>query len=204
MLDLKFLRDNPDEVEGRLASRGDAFDLDGFRELDGRRRELLGEAETLKAERNQVSALIGKTKDKNQVQGEIARMKEVSARVKALDEELRQVEENLNDFLLTLPNLPDAECPIGESEEDNPEVSRWGTPREFGFEPKAHWDLGEALDIIDFERATKITGARFALSRGAGARLERALVSWFLETHRRLLTKYGDDRIQTFIVAADI
>ena len=183
MLDLKFLRDNPDEVERRLASRGDAVDLDGFRELDGRRRELLGEAETLKAERNQVSALIGKTKDKSQVQGEIARMKEVSARIKTLDEELRQVEENLNDFLLTLPNLPDAECPIGESEEDNPEVSRWGTPREFGFEPKAHWDLGEALDIIDFERATKITGARFALSKGAGARLERALINFMLDNH---------------------
>ena len=157
--------------------------LDGFRELDGRRRELLGEAETLKAERNQVSALIGKTKDKSQVQGEIARMKEVSARIKALDEELRQVEENLNDFLLTLPNLPDPACPVGASEADNPELSRWGTPREFGFEPKAHWDLGEALDIIDFERATKITGARFALSKGAGARLERALINFMLDNH---------------------
>ncbi len=154
-----------------------------FAQLDGRRRELLGEAETLKAERNQVSALIGKTKDKSQVQGEIARMKEVSARVKELDEELRQVEENLNDFLLTLPNLPDAECPIGDSEEDNPEVSRWGTPREFGFEPKAHWDIGEDLGIIDFERATKITGARFALSKGAGARLERALINFMLDNH---------------------
>jgi seryl-tRNA synthetase len=117
------------------------------------------------------------------VQGEIARMKEVSARIKALDDELRQVEENLNDFLLTLPNLPDQACPVGASEADNPELSRWGTPREFGFEPKAHWDLGEALDIIDFERATKITGARFALSRGAGARLERALINFMLDTH---------------------
>ena len=183
MLDLKFLRDNPDEVERRLASRGDAVDLDGFRELDGRRRELLGEAETLKAERNQVSALIGRTRDKSQVQGEIARMKDVSAAIKSLDEALRQVEENLNGLLLTLPNLPDPECPLGASEEDNPEVSRWGTPREFGFEPKAHWDLGEALDIIDFERATKITGARFALSRGAGARLERALINFMLDNH---------------------
>jgi seryl-tRNA synthetase len=183
MLDLKFLRDNPDEVERRLASRGDAIDLVGFCELDGRRRELLGQAETLKAERNQVSALIGKTKDKSQVQDEIARMKEVSAAIKELDEALRQVGDNLNNLLLTLPNLPDAECPIGESEEDNPEVSRWGTPREFGFEPKAHWDLGEALDIIDFERATKITGARFALSKGAGARLERALINFMLDNH---------------------
>ena len=183
MLDLKFLRDNPDEVERRLASRGDAVDLDGFRELDGRRRELLGEAETLKAERNQVSALIGKTKDKSQVQGEIARIKEFSARIKELDEELRQVEESLQGFLMTLPNLPDPACPVGASEADNPELSRWGTPREFGFEPKAHWDLGEALDIIDFERATKITGARFALSKGAGARLERALINFMLDNH---------------------
>ena len=183
MLDLKFLRDNLDEVERRLVTRGDAVDLGSFRQLDGRRRELLGEAETLKAERNQVSALIGKTRDKSQVQGEIARMKDVSAAIKALDEALRQVEENLNDLLLTLPNLPDPECPLGASEEDNPEVSRWGTPREFSFEPKAHWDIGEDLDIIDFERATKITGARFALSKGAGARLERALINFMLDTH---------------------
>ena len=138
MLDLKFLRDNLDEVERRLLTRGDAVDLGSFRELDGRRRELLGEAETLKAERNQVSALIGKTRYKSQVQGEIARMKDVSAAIKSLDEALRQVEENLNGLLLTLPNLPDPECPLGASEEDNPEVSRWGTPREFSFEPKAH------------------------------------------------------------------
>ena len=183
MLDLKFLRDNLDEVERRLVTRGDAVDLGSFRELDGRRRELLGEAETLKAERNQVSALIGKTKDKSQVQGEIARMKDVSTAIKNLDEALRQVEENLNGLLLTLPNLPDPECPLGASEEDNPEVSRWGTPHEFSFEPKAHWDIGEDLDIIDFERATKITGARFALSKGAGARLERALINFMLDTH---------------------
>ena len=183
MLDLKFLRDNLDEVERRLGTRGDAVDLGSFRQLDGRRRELLGEAETLKAERNQVSALIGKTRDKSQVQGEIARMKDVSAAIKSLDEALRQVEENLNGLLLTLPNLPDPECPLGASEEDNPEVSRWGTPHEFSFEPKAHWDIGEDLDIIDFERATKITGARFALSKGAGARLERALINFMLDSH---------------------
>ncbi|MEN8730301.1 MAG: serine--tRNA ligase [Desulfuromonadales bacterium] len=183
MLDLKFLRDNLDDVERRLATRGDVVDLGNFRQLDGRRRELLGEAETLKAERNQVSALIGRTRDKSQVQGEIARMKEVSAAIKELDEALRQVEEKLNGLLLTLPNLPDLACPVGASEADNPELSRWGTPREFGFEPKAHWDLGEALDIIDFDRATKITGARFALSRGAGARLERALINFMLDTH---------------------
>jgi seryl-tRNA synthetase len=185
MLDLKFLRDNLDEVERRLATRGGTVDLGAFRNLDEKRRALLGEAENLKAERNQVSALIGKTKDKSQVQGEITRMKDVSARIKDLDEELRQVEENLKDFLLVLPNLPDAECPVGQSEEDNPEVRTWGEPTQLGFEAKAHWDIGEDLDIIDFERATKIAGARFSLSKGAGARLERALINFMLDTHTR-------------------
>ncbi len=185
MLDLKFLRDNLDEVERRLATRGGAVDLGAFRDLDDRRRGLLSEAESLKAERNQVSALIGRTKDKSQVQGEILRMKDVSARIKELDEELRQAEESLKGLLLTLPNLPDAACPVGQSEQDNPEIRSWGEPTRLDFEPKAHWDLGEDLDIIDFERATKITGARFALAKGAGARLERALINFMLDTHTR-------------------
>ncbi len=183
MLDLKFLRDNLDEVERRLATRSGTVDLGGFRELDTKRRGLLSETETLKAERNQVSALIGKTKDKSQVQGEIARMKDVSTRIKELDEALREVEETLKALLMTIPNLPDPICPVGASEEDNLELRRWGTPRDFDFEVKAHWDLGEDLDIIDFERATKITGARFSLSKGAGARLERALTNFMLDQH---------------------
>jgi seryl-tRNA synthetase len=183
MLDLKFLRDNLEEVERRLATRGGVVDLSAFSDLDGRRRGLLSEAESLKAERNQVSALIGRTKDKSQVQSEIARMKDVSARIKELDEELRQIEEDLKGLMLTLPNLPDADCPLGQSEEDNPEVRTWGEPTQLGFEPKAHWDIGEDLDIIDFERATKIAGARFSLSKGAGARLERALTNFMLDTH---------------------
>ncbi len=185
MLDLKFLRDNLDEVERRLATRGETVDLGAFRVLDDRRRGLLSEAESLKAERNQVSALIGRTRDKSQLQGEMVRMKEVSARIKELDEELRQVEDSLKGLLLTLPNLPDAQCPLGQSEEDNPEVRSWGEPTRLVFEPQAHWDLGETLDIIDFERATKITGSRFALIKGAGARLERALINFMLDTHTR-------------------
>jgi len=185
MLDLKFLRDNFDEVERRLASRGGAVDLGNFRELDSRRRSLLNEAETLKAERNQVSALIGRTKDKSTVQGEITRMKDVSNRIKELDEELRLVEESLQDLLLTIPNLPDVACPVGASEADNPEVRRWQTPAVLDFVPQAHWDLGEKLDIIDFERATKIAGSRFSLTKGAGARLERALINFMLDTHTR-------------------
>jgi seryl-tRNA synthetase len=183
MLDLKFVRENFAEAERRLATRGDAVDMSAFTDLDARRRNLLGETESLKAEKNQVSALIGKTKDKSQVQGEIARMKEVSARIKDLDEELKQVEGDLRNLLMTLPNLPDPECPVGVSEDDNVEVRRWGQLPEFDFEPQAHWDIGEGLGILDFERAGKLAGARFALYRGAGARLERALINFMLDMH---------------------
>jgi len=183
MLDAKLLRDNVAAAAARLATRGQVFDLTPVVELDGRRRELLQEAEVLKAEKNQVSALIGRTKDKSQVQGEIVRMKEVSARIKALDDELRDVEQAINDFLLVLPNLPHEACPVGQSEEDNVEVKTWGGIPRFDFEPKPHWDLGVDLGILDFETASKISGARFALYRGAGARLERALINFMLDLH---------------------
>jgi seryl-tRNA synthetase len=183
MLDLKYLRDNFAKVEASLATRGGAIDLSPFMDLDVRRRELLGESESLKAEKNRVSALIGKTRDKNQVQGEIARMKDVSARIKDLEEDLRQVEEELRGLIMVLPNIPHEDCPRGASEEDNREVRRWGTPRQFDFAPLAHWDLGENLGILDFERAGKLTGARFVLYRGAGARLERALINFMLDLH---------------------
>ena len=183
MLDIRYLRDNPDEAEARLHTRGEAVGLAPFRTLDARRRELLGESEALKAERNNVSALIGRTKDKSQVQGEMARMKEVSARIKQLDDDLRGVEEELRGLLLTMPNFPDTACPVGSSEADNPEVRRFGTPRVFDFEAKAHWDLGESLGILDFERAAKLAGARFSVGIGAGARLERALISFMLDLH---------------------
>jgi len=183
MLDIKNLRDNLDQVEARLATRGGSVDLSAFRQLDRRRRDLLGESETLKAEKNRVSALVGQTKDKSLVQGEISRMKDVSAKIKTLDDELKGVEEGLQTLLLTLPNLPHPQSPVGASEEDNREVRRWGTPREFDFAPKPHWDLGEELGILDFERAGKIAGARFALLLGQGARLERALINFMLDLH---------------------
>lgn len=183
MHDLKYLRDNIDLAEARLASRGGTVNLSVFRDLDRRRRDLLGESEALKAEKNRVSALIGQTRDKSQVQGEILRMKEVSARIKTLEDELNAVEEELNQLLLTLPNLPHEQCPIGASEADNREVSRWGTPRSFDFTPKPHWEIGEGLGILDFERAGKITGSRFSLLSGAGARLERALINFMLDLH---------------------
>ncbi len=183
MLDLKYLRDNLDEAERRLATRGGAVDLSGFRGLDDRRRQLLSESEALKAEKNRVSQLIGQTRDKSQVQGEIIRMKEVSARIKELDDEFKSVEEALQGLLLTIPNLPHEGAPLGAGETDNVEVKSWGTPRQFDFAPQAHWDLGERLKILDFERAGKLTGTRFALYRGAGARLERGLINFMLDLH---------------------
>ncbi len=183
MLDSKLLRENIDSVIVRLNTRGEEADLSWFGDSDARRRELLGEGETLKAERNKVSALIGKTRDKSTVQDEIARMKDVSARIKQIDEELRQLEEVLKGRMLTVPNLPDPGCPVGTGEEENVEIRTWGELPEFGFKPKAHWDIGTDLDIIDFERAGKITGARFSLLKGAGARLERALINFMLDLH---------------------
>jgi seryl-tRNA synthetase len=183
MLDLRYLRDNLDAAEQRLAARGDDIDLSAFRRLDASRRDLLGRSETLKAEKNRVSAIIGQTKDKSQVQAEIAAMKQVSAQIKELDEELRQVNEKLEQLLMTVPNLPAPECPMGASEEDNIELRTWGEIRKFPFAPKAHWDIGEDLDILDFERAGKLTGARFVLYKGAGARLERALINFMLDLH---------------------
>ncbi|GAB4165156.1 MAG: serine--tRNA ligase [Geothermobacteraceae bacterium] len=183
MLDIRYLRDNLDQAARALATRGDEVDLSPVTTLDGRRRELLAEVEGLKAERNRVSALIGRTKDKSQVQGEIARMKEVSGRIKELDDLVRQVDEELRAFLLTLPNIPHPKTPIGTSEDDNVEVRRWGTPRRFDFEIADHVDVGERLGILDFERAGKLSGARFALLKGAGARLERALINFMLDLH---------------------
>jgi seryl-tRNA synthetase len=183
MLDLRYLRDNLDAAEQRLAARGDDIDLSAFRRLDASRRDLLGRSETLKAEKNRVSAIIGQTKDKSQVQAEIAAMKQVSAQIKELDEELRQVNEKLEQLLMTVPNLPAPECPMGASEEDNIELRTWGEIRNFPFAPKAHWDVGEDLDILDFERAGKLTGSRFVLYKGAGARLERALINFMLDLH---------------------
>ncbi len=183
MLDLKYLRENLDEAQRRLATRGGEINLSAVVDLDRRRRDLLGESESLKAEKNRVSAVIGKTKDKSQVKGEIARMKEVSARIKALDDELKDVEENLQGLLLQIPNIPHEKSPVGATEEDNLEVKRWGEPPVFDFEPKPHWEIGEGLGILDFERGTKITGTRFTLYRGGAAKLERALINFMLDLH---------------------
>lgn len=183
MLDIRFIRENLEEAETRLKSRGPGVSLLGFRELDDKRRTLLQETENLKALRNRVSDEISRVKDKSQVQGQIAEMREVSQRIKGLDDELKGVEESLELFMLTVPNIPSAETPLGASEADNKEVRRWGTIPEFSFQPKPHWEVGEELDILDFERGAKLTGARFTLYKGAGARLERALINLMLDLH---------------------
>lgn len=183
MLDVKYLREHPEEAEARLKTRGEEVSLAGFRELDDTRRNLLQESENLKALRNRVSDEIAKTKDKSQVQGRIAEMKEVSVRIKELDDELGTVEEKLRYFLLTVPNLPSPATPVGRSEADNVEVRKWGTAPTLDFTPRPHWEIGEALGILDFETGAKLAGARFTLSRGAGARLERALINFMLDLH---------------------
>jgi len=183
MLDIRYIRENLEEVESRLKTRGSGVDLSGFRELDERRRGLLQESETLKALRNRVSDEISRVKDKSQVQGQIAEMREVSQKIKVLDEELRSLEEQVAAFLLTVPNLPSLEAPVGGSEADNREVRKWGEIPSLEFAPKPHWEIGEELGILDFERGAKLTGARFTLYRGAGARLERALINFMLDLH---------------------
>jgi seryl-tRNA synthetase len=183
MLDMKFIRENIDETERRLATRGESCTLGGFRELDRKRLALLKESETLKALRNSVSDEIARIKDKSQAQDKILQMREVSQKIKGMDDELKQVDEALQGILLTVPNLPDPVTPLGKSEEDNVEVRRWGTPGSYGFTPKPHWEIGEQLGILDFECGAKLTGARFTLSRGAGARMERALISFMLDLH---------------------
>lgn len=183
MLDMKYIRENIDETERRLRTRGGESYLAGFRELDQKRRNLLNANEILKAERNKVSDEIGRVKDKSQVQDQILQMRAVSQKIKEQDEELKQLEEKLQSFLLTIPNLPHATTPIGLSENDNALVRSWGTPQDLPFKAKPHWDLGEELGILDFERGAKITGARFTLYRGAGARMERALINLMLDLH---------------------
>ena len=183
MLDIRFIRENLEDVETRLKSRGAGVSFSGFRELDDKRRVLLQETENLKALRNRVSDEISRVKDKSQVQVQITEMREVSQRIKLLDDELKGVEESLEIFMLTVPNIPSTETPLGASEADNREIRHWGRIPEFSFQAKPHWEVGENLDILDFERGSKITGARFTLYKGAGARLERALINFMLDLH---------------------
>ena len=186
MLDIKFVRENPEAVLAGLQKRGSALTLDDFLALEKKRREVLTEVEALKSRRNTVSQEISRLKKaKEDAEALILEMRSVGEKISELDETVRQVETELKEILLSIPNLPHASVPVGRDEADNPEVRRVGEVPSFAFEPKAHWDLGEDLGILDFERGAKVTGARFTFYRGLGARLERALINFMLDVHTR-------------------
>jgi seryl-tRNA synthetase len=187
MLDLKTIRESPEAVQRGLASRGGADLVPGILVADEERRRLLTEVEAaLKAERNRASEAIGQAKRRGEnPEAVMARMREVGDRIKALDADVKQAEERLEQMMLELPNLPHPSVPEGTTEDDNVETSRWGEPRLFAFEPKAHDALGEALGILDFARAVKLAKSRFTVMWGAAARLERALAQFMLDLHTR-------------------
>jgi seryl-tRNA synthetase len=186
MHDLSFFRVNLDAIAQRLATRGYQLDIEQFRTLDGERRAALTEAEQLKAQKNAKSAEVGKLrKDGRDTEAIQQEVRLIGERIAALDEKAKSFDESFRELIAGVPNIPQESVPVGKSAEDNVEVRRWGQPRQFDFEPKAHWDLGPELKILDLERATKITGARFAVYWGIGARLERALVNFFLDVHTR-------------------
>ncbi|MCZ2260881.1 serine--tRNA ligase [Sporosarcina sp. G11-34] len=185
MLDIRNFRANFDEIKTKLTKRGeDLSELDNFGGLDEKRRELISKVELLKAERNEASQKVAVMKrNKENADDVISRMREVGDEIKQLDEELHQVEEKLNYIMMRIPNIPHDSVPIGDSEDDNVEIRTWGDKPEFSFEAKPHWDLGTDLNILDFERAAKVTGSRFVFYRGLGARLERALINFMLDLH---------------------
>jgi seryl-tRNA synthetase len=182
MLDARFVRENIDAVKEALNKRGYEFPLSHFLAIDEKRMAFLRDAEELRNKRNVVSEEIGRLKrDKADATALLEEMKGVSDRIKSLDERLKEVEEETRNLLLTIPNIPDESVPVGKDETENVEIRKWGAPGEFAFEPLNHWDIAATLDIIDFDRASKIAGARFALMKGAGARLERALMNFMLD-----------------------
>ena len=184
MLDLKYVRENPDAVRRAMELKKEAGDLEGLLKMDQQRRDLLKEVEDLKQTRNRVSKEIGKQgADSEGAQQKKEEMRAVSTKIKELDDQLRQIDIKMEYLLLSLPNIPDEVVPIGTDEEDNIEVRAWGDKPKFDFEPLAHWDIGEKLHILDFPRAGKISGSRFAVYFAAGARLERALINFMLDLH---------------------
>ena len=184
MLEIKYVRQNLSEVYNALEKRGDTADLDTFQTIEAARREILSEIEVLRHRRNVVSDEIAGLKKKGENADEIvAQMREVSARIKILEKTLTESEEKIQEILIRLPNIPHPSVPVGKNEADNQLLRQVGSPRDFSFTPKPHWTIGEELHILDFERASKITGARFPLYFGAGARMERALINYMLDLH---------------------
>lgn len=202
MLDIKYLKQNIDFVRQKMDERGQKIDFDRFIDLDAKRRDILQAVETLRNERNSVSKQVGELKKKKEdASALIEKMGNVSAKIKEYDESLRVTEEELNAFVMVVPNIQHESVPQGKGSEDNSVVRSWGEKPVFSFEPKQHFELGESLNILDFARGAKITGARFTVSRGAGAAMERALVSLMLDLH---VEKHGYTEVLTpFMVNAE-
>ncbi|MCF2625168.1 serine--tRNA ligase [Fusobacterium perfoetens] len=203
MLDLKFMRENREQVEKWLKQRGSDLTLDEFAKLDEERRVILGEVEALKNKRNNESAEIARLKKAKEDASELIKaMGEVSAKIKELDEKLAEVDEKIKYIQMTIPNKLSETTPIGKDEDENVEIRRWGEPRKFDFEPKSHWEIGEKLGILDFERGAKLSGSRFVLYRGGAARVERALINFMLDLHTE---KHGyTEHITPFLVNREI
>lgn len=203
MLDLRYMRDNIEFLKGMLKNRNATLDLDEFEQLDAERRDLLTEVEALKHKRNNVSHEVGRLKrEKQDASHIIAEMGEVSSKIKELDSKLSEIDEKLQYYQMTIPNVYHESTPVGKDEEDNILVRTWGEPAEFKYEAKNHWELGEELGILDFERGAKLGGARFTVYRGLGARLERALINFMLDLHT---TEHGyTEHITPYLVRRDI
>jgi seryl-tRNA synthetase len=186
MLDFKYIRDHIDEVRERIEQRGVKVDWESFLELDTSRRELLKEVENLRYQKNTVSENIAQLKrEKKDASQEIENMRALSQRIKELDSKLQEKEAALNDLMLIIPNIPHSSVAVGKSSEENPEIKKWGEMPQFSFKPRYHWEIGEGLGILDFDRGAKITGARFTLYRDSGAKMERALINFMLDLHTR-------------------
>ena len=184
MLDMKFVRDNPEKVIEAVRKRNGELNLDEFLALDKERREITQQVEALKNERNTASKEIGKLKKAGEnAEEKMAEVRAIGDKIAADDVRLRDIETRLKTIMLAIPNIPAEDVPVGKSDADNPEVRRWGEPRKFDFEPLSHWDLGEKLDILDFERGHKISGARFTVYKGLGSRLERSVINFYLDLH---------------------
>ena len=194
MLDPKVIRENPDAIRQMLEYRHASWPIEEAQSLDARRRELLNEVEALKAARNEGSRKVAALKKDDPEKASLMEtLRNAGARVKELDGELASVENRFEELLLQLPNMPHSSVPVGADENDNPEIRRWGTPPAFSFEPRPHWEIGEGLGIMDFDRGTKLAQARFTVLRGAGARLERALLNFMLDLHTR---EHGYEEIE--------
>jgi seryl-tRNA synthetase len=181
MLDIKPIRDNPESIRQALEKRGESIPLDKILSLDEQHRQMLHEMETLRAQRNQVSKQLGKMADKPPQL--IADMRQLGERITSLEAEICRLEAELEDHLLRLPNIPADDVPVGKNSEDNIVVRFWGEPRDFSFTPLPHWELGERLGIIDFQRGVKLSGSRFYVLKGLGAHLQRALIAFMLDLH---------------------